>query len=389
MAPASKKYTGFSVLGTGLYHFQFMSFGLTNALATFCRLVDALFGPEFEPKVFAYLHDIIIVSDTCEEHLKWLKLDRLVTAGLKVNREKCEFCCSSVIYLGFLLDAEGLRPDPEKTEAVTEYPALTNNKELRKFLGIMGWYSCFIEHESEYKATLSKLLHKIQKWEWGEEQQKAFEALKLALCSAPVLARPDFSRPFEIQCDASEVALEAVLTQKNEAGEEHPILYLSRTLNKHKLNYRVSEKELLAVVWSIEKLRPYIEGYHFTVVTDHSALMWLKKLKDPTGRLARWAIELQQWDFEIVHRKGSQYQFPDASSRIHDGGIVKAFEEIRDPGYLGLAQVIEKWARKYAGWQVEKECIYKHRTNVLLDPMDPDAFGWKLVVFEEHKERVL
>ena len=122
----------------------------------------------------------------------------------------------------------------------------------------MGWYSRFIEPESEYMAPLSKLLHKGQAWEWGKEQQKAFEALKVALCWSPVLARPEFSRPFKIQCDASAVALGAVLTQENEAGEKHPIDYLNLTLNKPELNYNVSEKELLAVVWSIEKLRPYI-----------------------------------------------------------------------------------------------------------------------------------
>ena len=137
---------------------------------------------------------------------------------------------------------------------------------------------------------MSKLLHKGQAWEWGEKQQQAFEPLKLALCSAPVLARPDFSRPFKIQWDASEVALGSVLTQKNEVGEKHLIVYLSQTLNKHELNYTVLEKELLAVMWSIEKLRPNIKGYHFTVVTDHSALKLLKNLKDPTGRLARWVL---------------------------------------------------------------------------------------------------
>ena len=147
-----------------------------------------------------------------------------------------------------------MRPDPEKTEPVMEYPVPKNIKELRRFLGIMGWYSRFIEPESEHKAPLTKLLHKKQAWEWGPEQQKAFEALKVALCSAPVLARPDFSRPFKIQCDASNVALVSVLTQENEAGEEHPIVYLSRRLGKHEQNYTVSEKKLLAILWSIEKL---------------------------------------------------------------------------------------------------------------------------------------
>ena len=120
-------------------------------------------------------------------------MDQLVDAGLTVNPEKCEFCCLHLSYLGFLLDVEGLRPDPEKTAPVMEYPAPTNIKDLRRFLGIMKWYSRFSEHKSEYKAPLSKLLNKGQAWEWGEEQEKAFEALKLALCSATVLARPEFS----------------------------------------------------------------------------------------------------------------------------------------------------------------------------------------------------
>ena len=162
--------------------------------------------------------------------------------------------------MGFLIDAERLRPDPEKTVPVMQYPAPKNIKELQRFSEIMGWYSRFIEHESEYKAPLSKLLNKNQKWDWGKEQQEAFEALERALCSAPVLAQPDFSNQFKIQCDASGVVLGAVLTQENEAGEEHPLVYLSRTLNPHEKNYTVSEKKLLAVQWSIKKLRSYVEG---------------------------------------------------------------------------------------------------------------------------------
>ena len=125
------------------------------------------------------------------------------------------------------------------------------------------------------------------------------------------------------------------------------------------------------------------------MVTDHSALKWLKNLKDPTARLGRLALKMQLWEFEIVHRKGSQHQFPDTLSRIHERDIVEAFEEIRDAGYLRLARGIEKGPKKYAGWRVENGCMYKHRTNALLDPMNPYASGWKLVVPEEHKERVL
>ena len=172
MEQNSKNNTAFSVPEKGLYQFVTMSFGLANVPATFFRLVDALFGPEFEPNVFANLDDIIVVSSTYEEHLQWLKfvLDRLVTAGLKINQDKCEFCCSCVTYLGFLLDEEESRPDPEKTAPVMDYPVPKNIKELRRLLEIMGWYSRFIQREPEYKAPLTKLLHKKQSWEWGNEQ---------------------------------------------------------------------------------------------------------------------------------------------------------------------------------------------------------------------------
>ena len=152
-------------------------------------------------------------------------------------------------------------------------------------------------------------MHENQKWGWGEEQQVAFETLKRALCSAPVLARPDFSR--QIQCDASGVALGAVLTQENEVGEEHPIVYLSRTLDQHEKNYAVSEKKLLAVLWSIEKLHPYVEGYHFTVVTDHSALKWLRNLKDPTGRLYKVS---QHAEVGLMDRREIEEPWSDVSA---------------------------------------------------------------------------
>ena len=162
----------------------------------------------------------MIVTEDLEEHLRWLEfvLNRLVKAGLKVNKSKCEFCCSQVFYLGYVLDSDGLRPDPAKIMPVLEYPAPTIVKQLRRFLGMAGLYARFIEKDSEYKIPLVRLLRKGQSWEWGQEQQEAFDVLKKALTVAPVLARPDFSRPFRIQCDASNAALGAVLTQEHADG---------------------------------------------------------------------------------------------------------------------------------------------------------------------------
>ena len=208
MEPASRKYTAFAVPGSGLWQFRRMPFGLTNAPMTFQRLIDSLFGPE-----------------TFEEHRYWVELvlKRLAEAKRKVNKEKCEVCCSRVAYLGFLLDKEGLRPDPDKVAPVLDYPTPRNIKQLRRFLGIVGWYARFINNESSIKIPLVKLLHKSKEWQWGEDQKEAFETLKRALITAPVLARPDFSKPFLVQCDTSNFAIGAVLTQQGEDGE-HPIV---------------------------------------------------------------------------------------------------------------------------------------------------------------------
>ena len=394
MESSSKRYTAFALPGSGLWQYRRLPFGLSNAPMTFMRLIDALFGPEVEPHIFGYLDDIIVVTENFEDHLHWVKvvLERLIGAGLSVNRDKCEFGCSRVVYLGFLLDNEGLRPDPSKIAPVLEYPAPKSVKQLRRFLGMVGWYARFIERDSEHKIPLVKLLRKTQTWEWGEEQQTAFDALKRALTTAPVLARPDFSKPFTIQCDASGVALGVVLTQEGEGGE-HPIVYASRVLTAAERNYSTSEKECLAVLWAIKKLRPYIEGYRFRVITDHSALKWLRNLKDPTGRLARWALEMQQWDFEIIHRKGALNHLPDALSRMYEEGadaaIVESFEEVSDPWYLRMINDVQNFPHKFRNWKVEEGRLYNFRTDELLDPILNREECWRLVVPLEYRERIL
>ena len=156
---------------------------------TFQRLIDSLLGPELEPSVFGYLDDIIVVTETFDEYLKWVEvvLNKLVDARLKVNREKCEFCCSSVRYLGFLLDQDGLCPDPNRVTALLNYPMPTNIRQLRGFLGIVNWYERIMKHCAELKVPLLKLLRKKQRWLWGNEQQGAFEELESALTTPKCL----------------------------------------------------------------------------------------------------------------------------------------------------------------------------------------------------------
>uniref|UniRef100_A0ABD2WZD5 RNA-directed DNA polymerase n=1 Tax=Trichogramma kaykai TaxID=54128 RepID=A0ABD2WZD5_9HYME len=391
MEEHSKPYTAFAVPGSGLWQYTRMPFGLCNAPRTFQRLIDSLFGPVDQPHIFGYLDDIIVATDSFDEHLRWLEvvLTRLREAGLAVNRKKCEFCCQRLSYLGFLLDSKGLRPDPERVAPVLECKPPRTLKELRSFLGCISWYSRFIQMESSAKIPLLKLTKKDVPWKWGPEQQEAFDNLKQSLVTALVLARPDFTKPFKVQSDASAYAIGAVLTQEHEDGE-HPIVYISRVLNKAEKNYSTTERECLAVVWAIKKFRPYLEGYTFTVVTDHSALKSLQTAREPTGRLARWALELQNWTFTIEHRKGTHMKMPDFLSRMPtQDDEVAAFENVNDPWYLDRLADVAKFPRKYREWHIDDGLLYRHRKDELLDPIEDGVEGWRLIVPAEHRPRVL
>lgn len=194
-------------------------------------------------------------------------------------------------------------------------------------VGAAGWYRKFIPNFSEIVAPLNELyrgnLKGRAKIEWRTQADTAFETFKKKLTTAPILTMCDYSLPFKIYCDASLVAAGAVLTQKFE-GEKKVIRYFSKKFTRPETNYSATERECLAVILSVEKFRPYIDGVKFTVVTDHAALKWLMGLKDPSGRLARWAIRLQAYEMEIVHKPGKHMELPDALSRAMDLIDIKA-----------------------------------------------------------------
>ncbi|KMQ85218.1 reverse ribonuclease integrase, partial [Lasius niger] len=306
LEPDSRPITAFTIPGRGLFQFTVMLFGLHSAPATFQRLLDSVLGPALEPHVFVYLDDIIIISRTFEEHIELLAevFRRLREARLRLNPEKCRFCVGQLKYLGHVIDRNGIRTDPEKVSAVANWPEPTSVEQVRQFLGMASWYRRFIADFSKIAAPLTKLTKKHARWSWGETENEVFHVLKWTLIFAPVLACPDFSRPFVLQTDASTNGLGAVLTQNYDEGER-VIAYASRTLNGAEKNYSATELECLAVVWGIRRMKGYLEGYRFTVITDHQSLKWLQRLEAPTGRLARWLFELQQYDFEVKYRRGA------------------------------------------------------------------------------------
>lgn len=395
---SSRECTAFTIPGRGLFQFRRMPFGLTNAPATWQRLIDQVIGAELEPYVFVYLDDIIVISPDFDTHIKVLGevLDRLLSAGLTVSREKCHFCRPSLRYLGYVVDAEGLHVDVAKVEAMLNVPPPRNAKEVRRFIGMSSWYRRFIPNFSTIIAPITKLTQKNITFRWTEPCQQAFNTIKNCLVSAPVLTCPDFAKPFVLQTDASAYGLGAVLTQSYPDGE-HVICFLSRTLTKAERNYSTTERECLAVIWAVEKLRHFLEGSHFTVVTDHASLLWLHNLKDPTGKLARWALRLQPYNYTIVHRKGRENVVPDFLSRavpeVAAGDVVTTvdvgdFANTTDKWYRSMRSKIENQPAKFHQWRVNDGLLYKY-VRCEIPELSSEEDYWKLVVPKDKRKDLL
>lgn len=388
---ASKEITAFTVPGRGLYHFNRLPFGLHNAPATWQRLIDRVLGPELEPHVFVYLDDIIIVTQDFDKHLEILRevFNRLSNSGLTVARDKCQFCRKSLKFLGFVVDDTGLHVDPEKVSAIVNMPPPQNTTEVRRIIGMASWYRRFIPNFSSVVAPITNLLKKNTKFVWSQECEAAFSSIKGNLVSSPVMCCPDFDKPFVIQTDASDFGLGAVLTQDLVDGEK-VISYISRSLSPSERKFSTVEKECLAVVWAINKFRPYVEGTKFTVITDHFSLQWLHKLKEPSGRLARWSVKLQQFDFEIVHRKGSDHVVPDALSRSVPKMALIDFDpaDVRDHWYIGMISRVIENPILYPQWRLNDGKLYKRLKRPYPELENP-ANSWALVVPKDNRKRVM
>jgi len=299
-------------------HFQFerMPFGLKNAPATFQRLMDQTLSGLQGAELFVYMDDIVVYASSLREHdIKMDKLmERLREANLKLQPDKCEFLRHEVAYLGHIIGKDGVRPDPQKIAAVKNFPPPKSLKNVRQFLGLAGYYRRFIPQFSKIARPLSQLTKKETPFSWNQEQQHAFTLLKEALCKEPILQYPNFSLPFILTTDASNYAIGGVLSQKHDNGDL-PIAYASRILNPAEGNYSTIEKELLAITYCTNHFRPYLYGRKFTLITDHQPLTWIHKVKDPTSRLMRWRLKLEEYDYEVTYKCGSMNKNADALSR--------------------------------------------------------------------------
>ncbi|CAN6579371.1 unnamed protein product [Malus baccata var. baccata] len=306
IAPEDQEKTTFTC-PFGTFAYRRMPFGLCNAPATFQRCMMSIFSDYVEKIIEVFMDDFSVFGDSfdgCLHNLS-LILKRCVETNLVLNLEKCHFMVKQGIVLGHIISENSIEVDKSKIDLVRHLPSPTSVREVRSFLGHAGFYRRFIKDFSKIAQPLCRLLQKEVVFEFTKECTASFNQLKKLLTTAPIIVPPDWSLPFELMCDASDYALGAVLGQRKDK-KPHVIYYASRTLNDAQLNYSTTEKELLAVVFALDKFRSYLIGTKVIVFTDHAALKYLLTKKEAKPRLIRWMLLLQEFDIEIRDKKGNE-----------------------------------------------------------------------------------
>jgi hypothetical protein len=312
----------------GKYEFLVMPFGLTNAPATFQTLMNSILRPYIDKFVLVYLDDILVYSNSEEEHLEHLRLvfEALRQHKLYARPKKCVFNKPTVEFCGHIVGQGVTKVLDSKVRAINEWPQPKNVQEVRQFYGLVNYYRRFIRHFSIIAASLSDLFksedndkRKRRPIVWSTVHQVAFERLKKAITTAPVLVQPDPTKPYTIETDSSDFGNGMALYQEGDDGKLHPVAFDGRKLHGAELRYPTHEKELLAIKDALQKWHHYIEnGLPITVITDHDSLKYMNTVQKPSKRLARWVDEFQQYNLIIKYRPGKQAIVPDAISRRPD-----------------------------------------------------------------------
>ena len=321
VAEEDRHKTAFVTPDGGFYEYVMMPFGLSNAPATFQRLMNELFREHLWKWALVFLDDVLVYSRTEDAHFLHLKFtfQLLRAANLKLKPKKCRLVQKEVIYLSHIIGSEGIQVDPKKVEVVSNWPVPTTVKGVRSFLGFCNYYRRFVKDFAGIASPLSSLTKKKVPFVWTDQCQAAFERLRRELITAPVLEFPDYTGSFIVDTDASNTSLGAVLSNVID-GDERPLVFASRVLSKTETNYSTTKREALAVVQAVKWFKSYIWGVKFVLRTDHSSLQWLFKQKDPDGMTFRMQQQLQEFEFQVVHRAGNKHGNADGLSRMLEQG---------------------------------------------------------------------
>lgn len=313
----SRDITSFST-SNAAYRWKVLPFGLKVSPNSFSRMMSMAFAGATEAQHFLYIDDIIVVGRSIEHHLKNLRaiFQKCRDRNLKLNPEKCVFFKPEVTYLGHICSEQGILPDSQKLRAMELYPRPTDKDAVKRFVAFANYYRKFLYHFASVSQCLNNLTRKSVQFAWTPEHEESFQTIKKALMSPPILAYPDFEKEFVLFVDASNIAVGSVLAQKSENEQYLPIAFASKCFSKSEQNKSTIEKELLAIHFAIKHFKPYVYGVHFTVKSDHKPLSYLFALKDPSSRLTRIRLDLEEFDFTVEYIKGKDNVLADALSRI-------------------------------------------------------------------------
>ncbi|XP_039435333.1 uncharacterized protein LOC120417379 [Culex pipiens pallens] len=373
----------------GVFRFKVLPFGLMNAPFTMSRLMAKAIGSDLEPYVFVYLDDIVIAASSFDEHLRLLRLvaERLRKAGLTISLEKSRFFRKQVMYLGYLLNEHGVAIDKSRIQPILDYAQPRTQEDIRRLMGLAGFYQRFIKDYSRMTAPITDLLTKENKrFTWTKEAEDGFRELKAVLTSAPILGNPDFSKLFTIESDASDRAVGAALVQEQD-GVTRVISYFSKKLNRTQRRYSAVEKECLGVLSAIQHFRHYVEGTKFRVITDARSLLWLFNVGAETGnaKLLRWALRIQAYDFDLEYRKGKANITADCLSRSIEVDAVRV--TLSDDEYEEQIENITGNPTKFSDYRVIDGRIFRYvkSPNRQTDP----RFSWKLLPPRAERKEII
>src|SRR5437868_13330765 len=316
LEPSDTEKTAFST-HNGHYEFIRMAFGLKNAVAYFIYIKNKILGNLIGTVCEVFIDDILILGRTDEELLKnaFLVFSALERAGMTLNKAKIKFDMPEIKYVGMILTADGIKPNPDKVKSILELEPPQSISDIRQLMGMVNWFNKFIPDLASIAKPIYDLTSPKNEYKWDENCELAFNEIKFQLSNMVMKAYPDFDKEFIIECDASAIGYGAKLYQMTDDNKEKIIEFTSKSLNRSESEWPATKRELGAMVWSTLKFRDYITGKRFTIVSDAKSLKELYRIKDPHGVMARWAIYLQGLPCQVMHRAGKSQIVSDFLSR--------------------------------------------------------------------------